>query len=806
MWCWNFDFRNIPGDEIDPAELSEFINDENQIEKADLLMKQYGQTASLSPYNVAMIPLGDDFRFDYAIEWDQQYINYQKLFEYINANKDKYHGAEVNFGTPSDFFKELQGRSGGKLNTLHGDFFVYSDVYVTGRLSHWSGYYTTRPYWKVMDRELEANLRSAEILYTIAINDAKRKNLQAFDLLEKDYEKLVRARQNLALFKHHDAITGTSTEVVMNDYALKLYEATQYCVAIQSYAIQSLLLKPGDLGVSPSTRIVTPNYDRQTYDQPMNMQTLDIDESRPRNIVVFNPHGRQRNEPIKILVSEPNVRVVDSDGAVIQHQVNPVHNVNTVDKQPFTTISKVCFAVLFIALLEPLSLTTFIIQKAQNLEGLVSVFCNNCTGHTVFEIEPIRPGDIKLENQNLRVSFDEKTGLLSSIVDKNTGISQRININFAGYQSANTDNGAYLFMLDPYLRETEKKVLEYYPDRSNIIITSGPLSSEITVIHSVITHTVKLYHHKGIESKGLYVENVVDFERTDEYRQMEMFMRLSTGINNGNPAVIYTDSNGFQIQKRVTVKQAGIESNYYPVTTMAYIEDENHRLTVLVNHAQGAVGWEPGRIELMLDRQTRFDDLRGLNEVVKDNKMTLTKYWILLETISDDGYKFYEDNVSNPSLVANHLSEGLTYPANVFIVEPEKELFLRPMFTMIDKPLACDMHLMNFRTNSEPVLQQFPSNSALMLLHRKGFDGRVDNNYDVLGCLLRQDKRVFDEGTTLTGFKDLLITKTTLTGIRQLETLDSFDQLEMTPMELSVLNITFPKKNSRLPQFYHYFV
>lgn len=790
----NFDFRKIPGEYTDYSELAVFIDDQNKMQKADLLMEQYGRTASMSPYNVALIPLGDDFRFDQDIEWDQQYINYQKLFEFINSNKDRYHGAEVKFGTPSDFFKALRERSDGKFATLRGDFYVYSDVFVAGRPAYWSGYYTTRPYWKVLDRELQGSLRSTEILYTIAMNDAKRKKLPTAKLLDRNYEKLVKARQNLALFKHHDAITGTSKDYVMNDYALKLFEGIQDCASIQSYAVQSLLSKPGDLGVSPSARIVVPDSDRQTYDQPTYRLALNVVKSRPRNVVVFNPHGRRRTEPVKILVSEPNVRVVDSDGAVVRHQVNPVWNASETDEQPLT-MSKVCFELLFVAVLEPLGLTTFTIEKAPNPEGFASVYCKNCAGHSVFGIKPMRLGDVQLENDHVQVLFDGKTGLLSSIVDKSTGVLQHVDINFAAYQSAQYNSGAYLFMLDPNLRETEKKVLDDYPGPSNIIITSGPVSSEITVIYSIITHTVRLYHGKGVESKGLYVENVVDFEQPPKNRETELFMRLSSGINNGEPAVMYTDSNGFQMQKRVTVKQVGVEGNYYPVTSAAYIEDERHRLTVLVNHAQGVGGWEPGRIELMLDRRTLYDDMRGLNEGVVDNKPTLTKYWILLETVSDGGGS-HKDRVSNPSLVANQLSEGLAYPANVFVVEPDMEHYLRPGVALIDRPMPCDVHLMNLRTNTDSVFQQFPSQSALMVLHRRGFDCRVDKNYRVPECLLRQDKGVFDKGTAFAGLDGLLIARTTLTGVHTLEALDSLDQVEVAPMELSALNVTFANNNN----------
>lgn len=765
------------------------IDDQNKKQKADLLMEQYGRTASVTPYNVALIPLGDDFRYDHDIEWDQQYRNYKKLFDFINANKERYHGAEVGFGTPSDFFKVLRERSDSKFPTLRGDFFVYSDVYSEGRPAYWSGFYTSRPYWKVLDRELEGNLRSTEILYTFAVNDAKRKKLQTAKLLERNYEKLIKARQNLALFQHHDAITGTSKAFVMNDFALKLFEGIQDCASIQSYAIQCLLSKPGNLGASTSAKIVIPDNDRQTYDQPTYRLALNIDKSRPRNIIVFNPHGRRKTEPIKILVSEPNVRVVDSDGVVIKHQINPVWNSSESDEQPLA-ISKVCFELLFVAVLEPLSLTTFTIKKSANQEGLSLVYCKNCAGHSVFTIKPMRLGDIQLENDHFQVLFDGKTGLMNSIMDKRTGILQHIDINFAAYQSAQFHSGAYLFMPDPNLRETEKKVLDDYPGPSTIIVTSGPLSSEITVIYSLITHTVRLYHSKGIESKGLFVENVVDFDRPPKNRETELFMRLSSGISNGEPAVIYTDSNGFQMQKRVTVKRVGIEGNYYPVTSTTYIEDTKHRLTVLVNHAQGVAGWEPGRIELMLDRRTLYDDSRGVGEGVVDNKLTLTKYWILLETVSDES-GFYKDHVSNPSLVANQLSEGLLYPVNVFVVEPEMEHYLQSKVMMINRPMPCDMHLMNFRTNTDPIFQQFPSQSALMVLHRKGYDCRIDKGYRIPECLLRQDKGVFEKGTVLPGFDNLQIARTTLTGLHRLDTLDHFDQVEVSPMELSVLNVTF---------------
>ena len=59
------------------------------------------------------------------------------------------------------------------MSTLGGDFFVYSDVFSEGIPAYWSGYFSTRPFMKQLSRELEANLRAAEILFTVGYQTSK---------------------------------------------------------------------------------------------------------------------------------------------------------------------------------------------------------------------------------------------------------------------------------------------------------------------------------------------------------------------------------------------------------------------------------------------------------------------------------------------------------------------------------------------------------------------------------------------------------------------------------------------------------
>ncbi|XP_008193678.1 alpha-mannosidase 2 [Tribolium castaneum] len=826
--CLNFDFRKVIGEYTEYSIKAQAITDKNIKEKSELLLEQYARTGSLFPHNVVLMPLGDDFRYNVAEEWDQQYTNYIKLIDYINANKDTYK-AEVGFGTPKDYFREIMKRY-DQYPTLKGDFFVYSDIFSEGRPAYWSGYFTTRPFMKILDRELENSLRSAEILYTIALNNARQNKLLPYvKILERDFEKLVRARRNLGLFQHHDAITGTSKSFVMRDYGLKLFEGIRDTVSIQQNSLQSLLLP--DIPLKPGENAILSDLERESFEKLPKKTPIGLGPRQVRKIVLYNSLAQPREQLIQVRTNTSSVKIVDNEGNEVVSQVNPVWDTSESNTKLWIAADE--FELVFVAKLKELSLTTYSLVYEENETRLATIYCNKChrkasiitnTDSTIgkqndvlkskFAIKNIPTGDIQLENHKFKILFNGNTGFMKTVTRKHSPKIMQCGLQFAAYRSAQFHSGAYLFMPDPNERDIEKDVLQQYKDQMSIIITSGPVSSEITVIYGAfLVHSVAIYHVETPLADAIYTESTVDFENPPKNRETELFMRIISDVQNGEVPEFYTDQNGFQMLKRVKVEKIGIEGNYFPVTTMAYIQDDNVRLSLLTDHAQGASGWQPGFLEVMLDRRTLYDDSRGMGEGLVDNRKTVNRFWILIEDVvkekgekghskrfenSDDTFEKgdvvrsfnvptdpveagKQEGFPRASLFANRMSNGLNYPVGIFILDHEHQEV--KSLDLVRREFPCDTHLLTLRTQPDSVYSQFPSSSALLVLHRQGYDCAVSRNFS---CSLSK----FDSGFEHVKVKE--IQAKTLTGIEDLpDNVKHLSDIYLEPMTLKTFNMTF---------------
>ncbi|KAL0902689.1 hypothetical protein ABMA27_000506 [Loxostege sticticalis] len=808
--CLSFDFRKIPGEYSEYTAKHEDITDQNLHSKSKTLIEEYDRIGSLTTHNVVLVPLGDDFRYEYDIEFDAQYINYQKMFNYINSHKELFN-AEVQFGTPLDYFNAMKERH-KNIPTLKGDFFVYSDIFSEGKPAYWSGYYTTRPYLKILARQFEHQLRTAEILFTLVSNFIKQNNdnrlVGSAKRLEKSYEQLITARRNLGLFQHHDAITGTSKANVMYDYGTKLFTSIYHCIRLQEAALTSIMIPNENLHTQS---ILQSEVEWETYGKPV--KKLQVSLIDKKNVVLFNPLAEKRTEVITVTSNTTNIRVYDNrQKQYVQYQITPNIDIRSDGKK---VISETNFDIMFVATLPPLTAVSFNLEEHTNKSHHCEVFCNNCNepqkpdSEKLFNTKKMMPGDIQLENSYLTLLINRNTGFLRQIFRKEARKRNVVEMQFGAYQSAQRHSGAYLFM--PDYDSPEKSVLHPYSDWNslqddNIIIVSGPISTEITTMYlPFLVHTVRIYNiDDPALSRGVFIENIVDFESPPKNRETELFMRIQTDIQNGDIPEYYTDQNGFQYQKRVKVEKLGIEANYYPITTMAWMQDEETRLTLVTNHAQGSAAFEPGRLEVMLDRRTLYDDFRGIGEGVVDNKPTVFHNWLLLEPMSEVGrarrdtsekgfghvnQRHFSPNQKEtqyelPSQTADYLSRTLNYPVNTYLIDSSEagDVAVKSHQGFVQS-WPPGVHLLTLRTITDTALEQFPSQECYMVLHRPAYS-----------CSVGDRSKKASQFTPKTRFNALNIrniTSVSLTGLKTYEALTGLHDIKLKPMHVKTYKIRF---------------
>ncbi|VDN06230.1 unnamed protein product [Thelazia callipaeda] len=346
--CCQFDFkRTAEGGLSCPWGIAAVdITNANIKKKAAVLYDQYRKKAQLFKTNVVLIPLGDDFRYDSKFEWNAQYENYIKLFKYMNAEKEW--NVNARFGTLNDYFQLVHQRlheDKTDLSVLSGDFFTYAD-----RNDHyWSGYYTSRPFYKRLDRVLQHYVRTAEILYSFTKIIQSERNIPS-----RFFGLLVEARRWMSLFQHHDGVTGTSKTVVMDDYGKKMFTALKNSEEIILMATDILLRKQISPKFSSVPRLSMEQYFK-TFDSLPSKRTV----NQKSEMILFNSLENSRVETVCVHVNNLNtvVEIAGSNIPVLQ-QIGPLIEFIDGDWVIDTSLYELCF----ISMMEPLSFKKYVLK------------------------------------------------------------------------------------------------------------------------------------------------------------------------------------------------------------------------------------------------------------------------------------------------------------------------------------------------------------------------------------------------------------------------------------------------------------
>ena len=255
-------------------------------------------------------------------------------------------------------------------------------------------------------------------------------------------------------------------------------------------------------------------------------------------------------------------------------------------------------------------------------------------------------------------------------------------------------------------------------------------------------------------------------------------MRMDTGLQSGD--TFYTDLNGFQMQKRTTYgKDVPLQANYYPMTSLMYIEDTRSRVSLISAQSLGCASLHSGQMEVMLDRQLTYDDDRGLGEGVEDPRKKTTSFLLLLERQKPN---HHQRTYSSASLVANALTHNHNYPVYSFTLQTD--LHLRT-FSPMAAPLPCDVRLLSLRSMSGGLL--YKHSWAGLTLHRVGYDC----NFNTTGLKCRTSKGSLRLAELFRAISLKSVQETSLSFLHKKEKLEPSADLRLNTMELHAFNVTF---------------
>ena len=871
--CLDFDFRKIFGESSESTAVE--LNSTNIAAKAAEIMEQYGKLGSLFRHNVALVLLGDDFRYDLDTEWRQQYDNYQRLMSYVNgAGAAQFKGARIQFGTLQDYFQAINSRlpldpKADAYPSLVGDFLPYADVYVSGEPNYWTGFYSTRPFFKQMSRQLQHWLRTAEIAYSLARHRLRSSSFTSLggalsatlsNVLERFYgSHLAEARQNLSLFQHHDGITGTSRDYVMEDYARRMAHSIGRLMELTALSVQLMNAQHIKASANFSKPFLFAQQHKPSWSRLPDRRLLRVPAGESGlKLVLFNGNLQRRSETVRILVEDPFVKVIDvEDGRRVSVQVNPVYN----GRQ----LSSNTFELEFAATLSPLSLKNYkVLTNEESIQAKVTIVTvvdngangsrsdgdghagkkrtkeqnndtnnnnnNNSNGNRnsfnpvtsrttsneVFHFEALTPSSapLYLENDLMRVELN-KAGFIERLHHKASNTVEQVHMNFAAYHSKPTQSGAYLFK--PVNRVPERLFTSATP---RLTLVKGPLSSTVLVNYSDIAYSLTL-HNSSSGPIGMALELKVLVDLGNAYNDREVVLQIGCKSilnqlgkrvgGSGNTTTkqyrsFYVDSNGFTILQRNFAPESGVEGNYYPMTTTAYIEDGRTRLSLLSSSSHGVTSPEDGTLELMLDRRILEDDKRGLSQGVTDNLPVELSFWLLLEKSTTTTATAASDQPTGQlSALADALLLQLNYPSTVLYsyksdreVAREHGVNYFSNQNLIAPNLLCEYFLLNLRTMPLPTDFSHPSNSSLLLLHNRAsvssfserqwqpmlpLSHRCDKASAVL--LAKQGLHLFN------GLRVASLEESTLTGLKALQPIESLAQLQVAPGEINAYTVHF---------------
>ncbi|XP_063578649.1 epididymis-specific alpha-mannosidase isoform X2 [Pongo abelii] len=588
-------FPKPPPDGVYP-NMSEPVTPANINLYAEALVANVKQRAAWFRTPHVLWPWGCDKQFFNA---SVQFANMDPLLDHINSHAAEL-GVSVQYATLSDYFRALHTLNITWRVRDHHDFLPYS----TEPFQAWTGFYTSRSALKGLARRASALLYAGESMFTHYMWPAPCGHLDPTWALQQ----LQQLRWAVSEVQHHDAITGTESPKVRDMYVTHLASGMLGVRKLMASIILDKLQPQAPMaassGAGPAGHFAS----------------------------VYNPLAWTVTTIVTLTVGFPGVHVTDEAGHPVPSQIqNSTETPSVYDLLILTTIPGLSYRHYSIrptagaqeGTQEPAATVATTLQFGRRLRRR--------TSHVGRHLVPVA-------NDCYTVLLDQDTNLMHSIWERQSNQTVRVTQEFLEYHvNGDVKQGP---ISDNYLFTPGKAAVPAW-EAVEMEIVAGQLVTEIRqyfyrnmtarnytyAIRSRLTHVLQ-----GHDGELLCHRIEQEYQAGPLELNREAVLRTSTNLN--SQQVIYSDNNGYQMQRRpyVSYVNNSIARNYYPMVQSAFMEDGKSRLVLLSERAHGISSQGNGQVEVMLHRRlwNNFDWDLGYNLTLNDTSIVHPVLWLLL--------------------------------------------------------------------------------------------------------------------------------------------------------------------------------
>jgi len=549
------------------------------------------------------------------------------------------------------------------------DFIPISQDFPPGPLRghmYWTGYFTSRPGLKRLVREASATLRAARMLQTLAGGTPAVPNPRW--PLKGGLDELAAA---VGVGAHHDAITGTERQPVADDYARRISAGLNGAEAVIFDAMQSLASSgSGSGGVSGADEATAAALQacrlRNESICAVSAETLEANETL--RVYIFNPLSVDRTETIvRVPAGHLCSRATSGSGSkrrreqqLLQHgrqaSASTAASRRALQVLDVDTGRELTTATATAVLLPATPFASETQEAACGSEGSQRDDASSCIAQFTVSIPAlgVRAVDLRvagateksginivhvgantdsddtadndavvLENDLLAATFDTSTGRLSSLLDKSSGVTTKVDQGFYYYPASNS--GPWMMRPDVSDPASAK--------------CASSCTAELTVVRNATDGSVLEVHQRfgsagSNEDAPAWVAQTVRLPANSRLLELEwtvgpvpvgeadstskeVFSRFTSDIASGDEWT--TDSNGYEYMQRRRNHRSTydlnltepIAANVVNVNAAIYIRDANRTLMVLNDRSQGGTSLASGQLDVFVHRRLVGCDYPG---------------------------------------------------------------------------------------------------------------------------------------------------------------------------------------------------